>query len=155
MADRIARMQNDIDTYGLHVITVLGDDEGPGFAYSIGLYRTLGHPEVIIFGLARSDLHGAVNRVADEVRRGRRFGEGDSSDEVLEGYPVTFRGVAVEFYDEYLGQAIRYYGGTAFPAIQGFWPDGGGRFPWQPGYGYGADEPQPQLQHSPLKPSRQ
>lgn len=144
MGDRLARVQKDIDTYGLHVIIVPADDEGPGFAYSIGLYQTLGHPEVIIFGLGSSDLHGAVNQIAAEVRKGKQFGEGDTSDEVLEGCPVLFRGVSAEFYDEYLGQAIRYYEGSAFPAVQCFWPDGVGRFPWQPGYSYGVDEPQPQ-----------
>lgn len=89
-----------------------------------------------------------MNGVAAEVRRGRRFGEGDRSDEVLEGCPVAFRRVAAEFYDEYLGQAIRYYGGTAFPALQCFWPDVEGRFPWQPGTRFGVDRPQPQLQRA-------
>jgi hypothetical protein len=85
------------------------------------------------------------NNVGAEVRRGRRFGEGDTSAEVLDGYPVTFRGVSAAFYGEYLGQAVRYYGGKEFPALQCFWPDRNGRFPWQPGYSYGPEEPQPQL----------
>jgi hypothetical protein len=146
MADRLAQVQNDIDTYGWHVILVSEDGEGPGFAYSIGLHRTLRHPEVVIFGLDLAILHRLVNDIAAEVRRGERFGEGDTSDEILEGYPVAFRGVSAEFYEEYLGQAIRYYGGTAFPALQCFWPDREGRFPWQSGYGYGVDQLQPQLQ---------
>ena len=147
MVDRLDRIQSDIDDHGLHVITVLGDDEGPGFAYSIGLFRTLGHPEVIVFGLDRPDLHSVVNQVAAEVRKGQRFGEGDSSSEVFDGCPAIFRGVSPGFYDEYLGQAIGYYEGNAFPAIQCFWPDGDGRFPWESGYCYGPDDPQPQLQH--------
>jgi hypothetical protein len=146
MADQRARVQNNIDTHGLHVIVVPEDDEGPGFAYSIGLFQTLGHPEVIIFGLGAELLHTLVNQVASEVRTGSRFGERDISDEILEGYPVTFRVVSTEFYDEYLGQAIQYYRGTSFPAVQCFWPDEEGRFPWQPGYSYAIADPQPQLQ---------
>jgi hypothetical protein len=102
----LSRIQESIDAHGRHIVIVPEDDEGPGFAYSIGLYRTLGHPEVIIFGLDVDDLHRAVNNVGAEVRRGRRFGEGDTSDEVLDGYPVAFRGVSAEYYGEYLGQAV-------------------------------------------------
>ena len=147
MSNRLARIQKDVETYGLHVIIVPEDDEGAGFAYSIGLYRTLGHPEVIIFGLDQSDLHSAVNQIAAEIREGKRFGEGDTSDEVLEGCPVLFRAVSAEFHDEYFGQAISYYSGAVFPAIQCFWPDQAGRFPWQLN-SCGGDEPQPQLQSS-------
>src|SRR3954469_19204156 len=71
MALPLSRIQESIDAHGWHVAIVPEDDEGPGFAYSIGLYRTLGHPEVIIFGLAVDHLHRAVNDVGAEVRRCR------------------------------------------------------------------------------------
>jgi hypothetical protein len=141
----LSRIQENIDAYGWHVVIVPEDDEGPGFAYSIGLYRSLGHPEVIIFGLEVDTLHRAVNNVGAEVCQGRRFGEGDTSVEIFEGCPVAFRAVSAEHYEEYLGQAVRYYGGKEFPALQCFWPDREGRFPWQVGYSYGPEEPQPQL----------
>jgi hypothetical protein len=100
MTDRLDRIQSDIDSYGLHVIIVPEDEEGPGFADSIGLYRTLVHPEVIIFGLDPTDPHGAVNQIAAEIRIGSRFDDGDTCSEILEGFPVLFRSVSVEFHEE-------------------------------------------------------
>ena len=38
----------NIDTYGLHVVKVMEDATGLGFSYSIGLYKTYNHPEIII-----------------------------------------------------------------------------------------------------------
>jgi hypothetical protein len=46
-----AEMQADIATYGWHVIKVFEDDEGPSFAFTIGLYKRFGHPELVVFGL--------------------------------------------------------------------------------------------------------
>jgi hypothetical protein len=43
-----AQMRADIATYGWHVIKVLEDDEGPGFAFTIGLYQRFEHPELIV-----------------------------------------------------------------------------------------------------------
>jgi hypothetical protein len=36
---------------------ISGDELGPGFAYSFGLYEEFGHPEIIIFGLAAESMH--------------------------------------------------------------------------------------------------
>ncbi len=146
MAERLTRIQTDIDRYDWHVILVPEDEIGPSFAYSIGLYQTFRHPEVIVFGLDLANLHSAVNQIGSEIRKGVRFGEGDGSDEVFEGVSVRFRLVSTDFYDEYLGQAIRYYAGNGFPCLQCFWPDGEGSFPWDSDYRFNVDSPQPQLQ---------
>jgi hypothetical protein len=86
MPGSAVRIRADIDAHGWHVIKVPPDDEGPGFAYSIGLHQSFGHAEVIIFGLPLDVKHIMINTVGDEVRRGARFGDGSVSDEVLEGH---------------------------------------------------------------------
>ena len=40
-----------LETSGWFVNRIAEDDEGPGFAYSFGLYERYQHPEIIIFGL--------------------------------------------------------------------------------------------------------
>ena len=146
MGDRTDRVRDDIAEFGWHVIMVPADDEGPSFAYSIGLFRTYGHPEVIVFGLPLATMHSILNTIGEEVRRGRRFDAGDRSDEILEGQPVAFGAIAAAHYDEYLGQAIRHYGGAVFPAIQCFWPTPAGLWPWQEGCPTGYVAAQPLLQ---------
>ena len=37
----------DIEKYGCHIVLVEADDYLPSFAYSIGLFQTYHHPEVI------------------------------------------------------------------------------------------------------------
>jgi len=52
-----AQVPADIETYGWHVIEVPEDDEGPGFAFTIGLFRRFEHPELIVFGLPMNTMH--------------------------------------------------------------------------------------------------
>jgi len=134
MSGTAARIQASIEAHDWHVIKVPEDEEGPGFAYSVGLQETFGHPEVIVFGLPLDVMHGIVNTVGEEVRRGRRFSDGGASDEVLDGQPVCFLSVAASRHAEFLGQAVDYYGGAEFSALQCYWPDPGGAFPWQVGF---------------------
>lgn len=52
--DNDQKLLDDVQGHGWHVIGVEADNEGPAFAYSIGLYQTFGHPEVVVFGLSIS-----------------------------------------------------------------------------------------------------
>lgn len=95
----------DVERHGWHVLGIAEDEEGPAFAYSVGLYRSFGHPEVIAFGLAIPALHRLVNAVGEQARSGERFGHLDESGDVLHGYNVAFRAVEPRHYREYLGYA--------------------------------------------------
>jgi hypothetical protein len=57
MTDGDAQIEADIATYGWHVIEVLEDDEGPAFAFTIGLYKRFEHPELVVFGLPLDTMH--------------------------------------------------------------------------------------------------
>jgi hypothetical protein len=125
-----AQMRSDIETYGWHVIKVLEDDEGPGFAFTIGLFKRFRHPELIVFGLPLDTMHEMLNTAGEAVRAGRPYESGGSYDDILETYRCTFRPVPRQRYEEYLGSARWYYGGSDFPALQLFWPDKEHRYPW-------------------------
>jgi hypothetical protein len=132
--DREKKLIADINEVGWHVIMIPEDDEGPSFAYSIGLFRTFGHPEVIVFGLDLEVMHQMINLIGEEVRRGRRFADGEAASGILEGYDVRFLRVARRRYPEHLGYARWFYEGDDFPALQCLWPDRQGRFPMDAGY---------------------
>ncbi len=119
---------------GWAVIGVPDDEEGPGFSYSIGLTRTLGHPEVFMMGLRPEVAQQLINLVGEAVRFGERFGPGRRYDGIAEGFPLAFVPVAGRYYDEYLGWALWFYQGADFPVLQCVWPDKAGVFPWEPGY---------------------
>jgi hypothetical protein len=44
----------------------------PAFAYTTGLYKTFGHPELICFGLRHEVMHGMLNICGDRVKAGER-----------------------------------------------------------------------------------
>ncbi|HKO19193.1 MAG TPA: DUF4262 domain-containing protein [Acidobacteriaceae bacterium] len=120
----------DVEKYGLHVVNVMADDEGPGFAYSVGLYRSFHHPEDIVVGLRREVMHDVLNDAATRVRSGQRYEAGALSDEFLEGFACTFRAVQGRLYDAYLGLANWFNEWTSYPAVQLVYPDREHRWPW-------------------------
>ena len=126
-----AKLLADVEQFGWHMITVSEDDQGPGFTYTIGLFYSYSHPEVIVFGLPNQAMQGVVDCIAGLVKGGVRFGDGDESDEVLDGYVCTFRRVLPAHYPAHLGYAKWFYKSREFPAIQCVWPDKAGHFPWQ------------------------
>jgi Domain of unknown function (DUF4262) len=46
MKSRTEKVVADLETFGWHVVCVKEDSVGPAFAYSIGLQKTFGHPEI-------------------------------------------------------------------------------------------------------------
>ncbi len=121
---------SDVEEYGWHVGAIPADDEEPSFAFSVGLFKTFGHPEVILFGLGIEAMQGIINVIGEEVRQGRRFSEGEAASGIIEGFDVRFCEVSRDHYSEYLGTASWYYKSTDYPALQCVWPDRLGRFPW-------------------------
>lgn len=124
---------SDVRDYGWHVVIIPDDEEGPGFAFTIGLASTFEHPEVAIVGLPAATMHTMLNTIAELVRAGKRFTRGDRSAEVLEGYDVAFIAVDRAHYDEWLGYAVWFHRGEGFAALQVVWPNRQGKFPWDEG----------------------
>lgn len=129
----LARVRADVAEHGWHVIKVFSDgDTGPPFAYTIGLWTTFRHPEVVIFGL-NDDLdfmHRVLNGIGARIARGERFAHGDRKGKLLPGYLCPFARFPKCAYAEHLGRAIQYHRGTRFGALQCIWPDPKKRLPW-------------------------
>ena len=116
--DSEAKLLTDVKDPGWHVIGVTEDDEGPGFAYTIGLHHSYRHPEIIVFGLDVPILWRIVNVIGEEVKKGEKFENNQEGEDILKGYLVFFRRVQKGHYREYLGYARWFYQGNAFPVLQ-------------------------------------
>jgi len=137
-----AKVLSDIEEVGWHVILVPEDNQGAGFAFTIGLHHSYGHPEVMMFGLPLNVMHQVLNLVGEAAKIGRRYSAGDRVANLLEGYECTFVNVPKSAYADFLGYARWYYKGDHFPAVQCVWPDASGRFPWEVGAGWsGGNQP--------------
>ncbi len=77
------KLVEDVENVGWHVIAIEEDDEGPGFAYIIGLHHSFDHPEVIVFGLRTESLFQIINTIGESVRDGAKFESDHESDDVL------------------------------------------------------------------------
>ncbi len=148
MDARDQRVVDGIAKYGWYVIKVPKDDEGPGFAFTMGLLKNFNHPEVIVTGLDLDTMHGMLNTIGDSVKAGGRYEPGQRVTQVIEGFPVELRAVEESYHKPYFGYALwyhRHYGTGAFRAIQCVWPAKNGAFPWEPAFPRVALRQQPLL----------
>lgn len=122
----------DVEKFGWHVVKILETDDSPGWAFSIGLFQTFGHPEVVVFGLNHDLMHSIINSIGEDIRSGKNFEINRQYDELIEGYACTFKPVHQIWYATFLGYANWYYGNFDYPAIQCLWPDKNNFFPWEP-----------------------
>ena len=128
LAEDYSKVSN-VDLYGWHVVQIF--DGEPPFVFSIGLYHSFGHPEIMIQGLPIEVAGRLVNGIGAQIERGERFADGGVVHGVAEGFPLGFKKMTQESYDEYLGSAIWFYESSDFPTLQCFWPDQESRFPWE------------------------
>ncbi len=119
-----------VQEFGWQVTLIPEDEEGSAFAFSIGFFATLQHPEIILFGLQLETMHSLINHIGDKIKAGSRFNHGQVSTDILEGYEVMFVNVPKVQYPEYLGAAKWFYESDDFPVLQMIYPDRLHRFPW-------------------------
>lgn len=125
---------SDVAKYGFHVAYVPGDGYSPGFAYTIGLYKTYGYPELICFSLHMDLLHSVL-------WSGKELLDKNPQPDLTVGYPdfignfdVRLLPVDKAWYREYFGYGYWLNGSWDFPALQIVWPDKQALFPWQEGF---------------------
>jgi hypothetical protein len=132
------KLVSDVREYGWHVLGVDPDSAlaPPPFAYSVGLFYSLGHPEVIVTGLPQKSAQVVINAVGRRAGTAAPVECGLNYLDILHEFPVSFRPVSFSRYPTYVGYAMWFYRhiASAFPLLQLYWPDRGGRFPWDPGF---------------------
>lgn len=143
-----AKVLTDIHTDGWQTTGVFAGkgEGGSDWAYSIGLFHTLFHPEVILFGLPLDTCMKAVNVIGIDVKDGMRYEPGRAYDGILQmPHRCAFQEVHRNHYDRYVGYARWFYEADPFQMLQCFWSDGDGLFPWDKGCSEYAREAQPLL----------
>jgi hypothetical protein len=134
------KIVDDVERVGWSVMTVAprtdSDDPEEWFAYTIGLQKTFGWPEIICFGLATDAMVDILNNAVDELReRILTPAPGIELTEVLNEYPARLaESKSIPF--NYLGFANWFaeYAGMREPLrkLQLLWPDKNGHFPDDP-----------------------
>ena len=141
-----ARVQSDIQRHGWHVVLIPPEGDAPGWAHTIGLWERYRHPELLVFGSEPRQLAALLNALGERVRGGRRFAAGETEASLLQDLPFALRAVASRWTHVFLGNAAWHYQGEPFEALQGFWPDRSGRFPWDASCASAVADEQPRLE---------
>lgn len=132
-----ARIADSVRKHGWHGIAVEGKDREPSFFYTIGLAHSFGHPEIVVCGLDLRVMHALASDVVADIRTGKRFVAGETCAGIIEGYSVAFRDVHRTQCVVRLGYAMGFYRQFSSPerltALQLFWPDEAGKFPFESG----------------------
>jgi hypothetical protein len=146
------QIRADVERNGFHLGVIPPEAGTPGWAFTIGLGERFGHPELLAFAPDPDFLGRLVATLAQRVRGGDRFQAGCTYGGVLSDREVAMREVERTWYACFLGNVAWHYGGEDFAALQCFWPDRSGLFPWDEGFDPRWREQQPllYLQETPL-----
>jgi hypothetical protein len=135
--------------YGWYAASI--SDHHPPFLYTIGLTQTLNHPEFIMFGLEAYNAHALFSQFVRDIRAGRSYVEPGVYTVSLRAdeHRVGFRRVHPTQHPLYLGFAMGYYRYIdrmgELEAVQAFWPDSSGKFPFEIGCDLTVHRLQPRL----------
>ena len=111
------------------------DPPKPGYAYSIGLYSSLGFPELSIFGLTPVAARGLIALVIGHVREQAQIPIGPIFTGLLDNdLRCALLPVDVEEFVDLFGSATSWHEGTDFRMLQLAWPDRNGWLPWESGF---------------------
>jgi len=143
--NRDKKLIDDIDKVGWHVLKVLEDDRGPGFAYSVGLFKNFEHPEIIIIGLKPDLAHILINNIGEDIKNGKRYDSGQLYADILDDFNCLMLEVSKEYYKEYVGYGLWYYKDNNFPLLQCIYPTIKGIYPWEKDWPADIKELQPIL----------
>lgn len=124
---------DDVERHGLHIVHVLEEGDLPPFSYTVGLYHTFGHPEVLVYGLPNDSAHSLLNHLASQLREGKKYVAGGTYSDLLDGFRATFRVVPLAQYREHVGWATWFNERPDFPVLQLIYPDRQGQWPWDSG----------------------
>ncbi len=111
------------------------DDKGEktDFSYTIGLEESFSHPEIMIFGLKREQMHAILSDLVDDIKEGRVFNPNEKTGDVVAGdFEAIFKPLKEEFFSEYAGIAKQYYK-RPFRVFVMLWPDRNNILPTEPG----------------------
>ncbi len=121
----------DIEVFGCHVIHVLEEDDLPPFAYSVGIEKTTGCPEIVVIGLKQPLAHFIVNEYNQRVRNSEKLEAGMLVSGFVGGFDCQLRAVHPSHYREYFGWNIWLYKSKKFRVLQLVYPTTDGVWSWE------------------------
>lgn len=130
--DRISELISDCGWTQMGIVDP--DGEIPSMGYTVGLWGTWGHPELLTLGMPIPVANEIFHIIVEEyIKTGKNLKHGQTLHKVG-NLPLAVRKIRQEAVDELMLVVNRRYGEGEFDALMLVWPDPEGRFPWDEGY---------------------
>lgn len=129
-----------IEEFGCSVVSVTQGEHGLGWSYTIGIFDTVGQPELITVGLSPETAHYALNEAAKLLLAGIDLTQGRHRD-LIGQVDCEFRPIDPKWIEHLMNWAIWYYDGPDFPVLQAVYPDLENRFPEDEGFDSAFEQP--------------
>jgi hypothetical protein len=128
-----------VETFGWALESVLPRPDltppSPAYAYTVGLEKLFGFPEVAVFGLTPVAARGLVGLVVDLLRGGTEIPIGALFTGLLDNdLRSALLEVDVDEHGDLFATANHWYAGEPYRVVQLAWPDRNGWLPWEPGF---------------------
>jgi hypothetical protein len=132
-----------VKEHGWARTSVTGDNEGPGFSFTTGIWVNEGQPELLMFSMKGDIVRDVFWDLYRSAKTGVALPVGVRTDAVFANLPAYLFPVAKKHYANYLGWSRWFYAGDDFPCLHVVWPDRDGVFPWEPDFDdeFIADQP--------------
>src|SRR5690348_5316221 len=102
------KVLDDIKNFGWHCVHILAEHDLPQYSFTVGLFESYGHPELIMFGLASETAHQILGIAADAAMSGQPLDLTQPSDALLKDYLCCFAQVPTSEYHEHVGFCCWY-----------------------------------------------
>ncbi len=129
--------RQELEDGGFTVLALLGDEHGCDWAYTMGLHRNFGHPELLVVGLEAPVAGAVLELLGQRVAAGERV---DAGSHLLMdgGLDFQVRGVDPLFASRgdwfVLGREVMACWGERWPtSLQLIWSDPAHGYPDRPG----------------------
>jgi hypothetical protein len=120
-----------VEKHGWYVALFHATNYIPSFAYTIGLWKTFKHPEIISFGFKTDTLGEILNISGAKVKSGERIKILSNYTDIFESGRAQFINVNEDYIKDYFGYGLWYNEHKPFPALQLVWTDRNDKFPWE------------------------
>ena len=104
----------NVEQYGWHCTAVAADAGTPPFAYTVGLAKSGGQPEILVRGLAPAVAHSMLSACAARLAEGLPMRIGAPVTGLIDGLACSFVELPPEHYADYMVTALWWHGGPPF-----------------------------------------
>ena len=115
---------NNVLTRGYHLINVLGDTrkEQPTVTYSVGLFHTFQHPEIVMFGVPKELSNVVLDTLIKNwvINQKQSFMAGETY-RGLTNRPAEFTIIPQNLIDTHLTGCRWFYSNQEFPVLECIW----------------------------------